>query len=261
MPVEVAVYFDKKNVRRVIDSLQALPAHLRPKYFSEEESLKSKKDEVADKKRFEKFVARNPAGFFLFADDCSYNFFIHERGYSRLFCDIQNEDFYSDVPLLFETMVSAAPIFGFAGENQEEVPSADGSYVITHSEVHSEYKHRNCYYITIGDNNIESWIGTDLDKYIPGVYWYTLLSDELLKKHHIDLASLSAEAISTETLGDGSIYLLKFYESPDEWKQNAERLDTLCERIDGIFSRRSVESAVSGVSNYLEYDDIIADWQ
>jgi len=261
MPVEVVVYFDKKDIQQVIDSLQALPTHLQPKYFSEEETLKSKKDEVADKKRFEKFIARNPAGFFLFADGCLYDLSIHERGYSKIFCDVQNEEFYSYIPLLFQTLASATLIFGFAGENQERVPNADGSYVITHEEVRSEHDHRNTHFITIGMNHIESGVGHDLDKYIPGVYWYTLLSDELLNKHHVDLASLSAEAISTETLGDGSLHLLKFYESPGEWKQHAERLDNLCERTDGIFSRRSVESAVSGVSSYLEYNDIIADWR
>jgi hypothetical protein len=261
MPVEVAVYFDKKNVQRVIDSLQALPAHLRPKYFSEEEALKSKKDEIANKKRFEKFIVRNPAGFFLFADDCSYNLFVHERGYSKLFIDVQNDDLYSDVPLFFEAVVSVAPIFGFAGENKVRELEADGSYVITHEKVTNEHDHRNKYFVTIGMNHIESGIGNDLDKYIPGVYWYTLLSDELLSKHGVDLTSLSAEAISTEMLGDGSFYLLKFYENPKDWRKNAERLDNLCEHTDGVFSRSSVESAVSGVSNYLEYDNIIADWQ
>ncbi len=124
-----------------------------------------------------------------------------------------------------------------------------------------EYKHRNRHYITIGINQIEAWIGRDLEKYIPGVYWYTLLSDELPSKHGVDLASLSAEAISTETLGDGSLHLLKFYENPEDWKDNAERLDKLCERTDGVFSRKSVEAAVSDVTNYLEYSDIIADWR
>jgi len=124
-----------------------------------------------------------------------------------------------------------------------------------------EHEHRNRHYITIGKNHIESWIGRDLEKYIPGVYWYTLLSDELLSKHGVDLASLSAEAITTETLGDGSLHLLKFYENPEDWKENAERLDDLCERTDGVFSRRPIEVAVISVSNYLEYDDIIAEWR
>ncbi len=261
MPVEVVVYFDNRNIQQVIDSLQALPTHLQPRYFSEEETLKSKKDEVVNKKRLEKFIACNPAGFILFADACLYDLSIHERGYSKIYCDVEDEVLYSYIPLLFQTLASVTPIFGFAGENQERLPDADGSYVITHEKVSSEHDHRNTYFITLGMNHIESGIGHDLDKYIPGIYWYTLLSDELLNKHHVDLASLSAEVISAETLGDGSLHLLKFYENPGDWRENAERLDTLCERTDGVFSRRSVESAVSGVSNYLEYNDIIAEWR
>lgn len=261
MPVELGFFFDKKNVRQLIDLLQTLPAYLKPIYFGEEETLKNKKDQLADGPRFEKFMSRNAEGFFLFADACVYNLFIHEVGYSRFFCDIQSEEFYLDCPLIFKAVAPILPSFGFVGENQEREPDSDGSYVITHEQVTSERDHRNKHFVTIGKNHIESGIGNDLNKYIPGVYWYTLLSDDLLSKHGVDLASLSDEAISNEPLGDGSLHLLKFYEKPQDWKVNAERLDNLCEKVDGVFSRRSVEAAVQGVSNYLEYDDIIADWR
>ena len=261
MPVEVGIYFDKKEAKQLIHLLQELPIHLRPNHFSEEEALKSEKDKISDKKRFEKFMGQNPAGFFLFARDCIFNLSIHDVGYSTLFADIEDEAYYPDVLMLFSVVVPVAPVFGFAGWNQERELDTDGSYAITHEKVTSEHDHRNKHFIVIGMNHIESGIGNDLDRYIPGMYWYTLLSDKLLSKHGVDLASLSAEAISTETLGGGSLHLLKFYENPEDWRENAEHLDDLCERTDGVFSRRSVEAAVSGVSNYLEYDDIIADWR
>lgn len=259
MMVEIGIYFDKNRINKVIDLLQVLPAHLRPNYFSEEETRKSEKDKIENKKRFDKFMNRNATGFFLFAEYCTYDLSIHDIGYSTLFVDMKGEA-YSDVSMLFDAIVPASPVFGFAGWNQEREPDAGGSYVITHGKVTSERDHRNKNFITIGMNHIESGIGNDLDKYIPGVYWCTLLSDELLNKHGVELASLSAEAITTEILGDGHFHLLKFYENPEDWRQNSERLDDLCERIDGIFSRRSVESAVQGISNYLEYDEIITDW-
>jgi hypothetical protein len=48
---------------------------------------------------------------------------------------------------------------------------------------------------------------------------------------------------------------------PEGWKDNAERLDNLCERIEGVFSRRAVEAAVAGATNFLEYDEAIANWR
>ena len=242
MAVKIGVYFDQEDAERVIDSLQSLPSTIRPIFFSEEESLKSRNDQLIDEQRFRKFRDRNPAGFFLFSESCSYNFFINRKGYSVAFLYLEDRRLYTEIPILFGAVAAAAPMFGHAGDSEE-------------------YDHRNRYYITIGMNQVEDWIGRDLEKYIPGTYWYTLLSDELLSKHGVDLASLSAEAISTETLGGGSLHLLKFYENPEGWRENAEHLDDLCERTDGVFSRRSVEAAVSGVSNYLEYDDIIADWR
>jgi PKD domain len=161
----------------------------------------------------------------------------------------------------FKCSAEHKPVFGFACDYQKPVPDANGSYVISHRGARSEYDHRNRYYITLGKNNIEDWIGRKLEKYIPGVYWYTLLSDGLLTQHGVKLADLAAEAMTAETLGDGSLHLLKFFESPEEWKENARRLDDLCERIEGVFSRRLVEAAVAGITNYLEYDETIAHWR
>ena len=84
---------------------------------------------------------------------------------------------------------------------------------------------------------------------------------QLLKQHGVKLADLSVEAVATETLGDGSLHLLKFFEKPEDWRQNAERLDNLCERVNGVFSRRSVEAALVGITSYAEYDEAIAHWR
>lgn len=243
MSVEVVIYFEKKDVEKLITSLMGLPEALIPRIFGASENRKNKKDQVADEERFKSFKQRNPAGFFLYAENCTYNLFIHSRGYSILYVDVlklgQNFSFIQDV---FHAVLSVQPVFGYAAEIDE-------------------HKHRNVYKITIGMNHIEEGVGRDLDKYIPGVYWQTMLPDALLKKHHVDIASLETEAISSETLGDGSFHLLKFYESPDDWKQNAERLDNLCQRTDGMFSKRSVELAVAGVATFQEYDDIIFEWR
>lgn len=243
MSVQIGVFFDKQDVEKLISSLMTLPEALIPKIFSSSENRKYKKDQVADKERFESFKQRNPAGFFLYAESCTYNLFIHSKGYSILYVDeFKFGQDYKLIRHIFRATLSVRPVFGYAAEFDER-------------------KHRNVYEITIGMNHIEDGVGRDPDKYIPGVYWQTLLPDALLSKHHVDLASLETEAISSETLGDGSFHLLKFYESPDDWKLNAERLDNLCQRTDGIFSKKSVELAVAGVETFQEYDDIIFEWR
>ncbi len=241
MTVKIGFYFDKASVDRVINGLVTLSEPLKPVFFSEEEQIKSENDRLSNHERFEKFRERNQAGFFLFSDDCSYNFFLYDKGYSVVYIYIDTQE-SGKLEEIFKSVSRAQPVFGHA----------------SHSD---EYDHRNRYYITIGKNHIEDWIGRKLDKYISGVYWYTLLSNELLEKHQVDLTNLSSEAISIETLNNGSMHLLKFYEKPESWRENADRLDDLCEKVDGVFSRRSVELAVKGVTSYMEYDDIIAGWR
>lgn len=243
MPVEMAIYLEEKDVETLIASLMGLPEALIPKIFSASENRKNKKDQVADEERFKSFKQRNPAGFFLYAESCTYNLFIHSRGYSILYVDgLKAGQSYNFIHDIFRAVLKVSPVFGYAADRDER-------------------HHRNRIYRTFGEHQTESWIGRDLNKYIPGVYWQTLLPNALLSKHHVDINSLEAEAISSEVLGDGSFHLLKFYESPNGWKQNADRLDNLCQRIDGIFSKSSVELAVANVATMQEYDDIIFEWR
>jgi hypothetical protein len=242
--IESTVYFEKgANPGSLAETLKALPEPIRPIYFAEDEGKIVKANRLDDEARFRAFLKENAIGFFLYAENRTcINISTPTVGYAKVTLDLA-EGLPGELALaLFRCLAESNPVFGYACK-------------------YDEYKHRNRYYITLGKNNIEDWIGRKLDKYISGVYWHTLLPDGLLAKHGVKLTDLSAEAISTETLGDGSLHLLKFFENPEEWKENASRLDSLCERVEGVFSRRAVEAAVDGVTNFLEYDDIIAKWR
>jgi hypothetical protein len=67
--------------------------------------------------------------------------------------------------------------------------------------------------------------------------------------------------MSTETLGEGSTHLLKFYERPEDWELHVQRLDDLCERVQGVFSRRAVEAAAESAESFLEFDEAISMWR
>lgn len=237
------VFFEKSaNSSVLARGLQQLPEIVRPIYFSEDERGTNTSNLISEKDMFESFLSKNPTGFFLHAE--GKTLFDISR---RLDCVEVTLYLAEELPAelileLFGCLAKYQPIFGFGCSE-------------------SEYFHRNRYYITIGKNHIEDWVGRKLDRYIPGVYWCTLLSDQILDQHRVSLSDLSSEAVSNEVLGESSLHLLKFYSDPENWQENTERLDRLCERIDGIFSKRAVESAVEDVSNYMEYDEIIAGWR
>lgn len=244
MMITATLFFENGvDVSSLIGDLQGLPEPIRPVYFAEDEGKIIKANVLSDEARFRDFRKANPTGFFLYAENKTlFDVSTRRVGYAEVTMYLV-EGLPSDLVAVFcRTLAGCKPVFGFGCDEDE-------------------YKHRNRYYITIGKNHIEDWIGRKLEKYISGVYWYTLLSDGLLTQHGVKLANLSVEAIATETLGDGSLHLLKFFERPEDWKENADRLDDLCERVDGMFSRRSVEAAVAGITNYLEYDEAIVHWR
>jgi hypothetical protein len=242
--ITATLYFENGvDAARIVNDLRGLPELIRPVYFAEDEGKIVKANLLTDEKRFQDFRKENPLGFFLYAKNKTcFDISTRNVGYDESTLWLSDE-LPSELAVVFlRTLAVHKPVFGF-GCNYDE------------------YIHRNRYYITIGKNHIEDWIGRKLNKYVSGVYWYTLLSDKLLNQHGASLADLATESIANETMGDGSLHLLKFYEKPEEWQQNTSRLDDLCARVDGVFSRRSVEAALTGVTTYPEYDDVIARWR
>lgn len=242
--IMATLYFENGiNVGSLMDDLRGLPEPIKPVYFTENEGKIIKTKVLSKEARFREFIKENPTGFFLYATNKTlFDVSTRRVGYTDITLYLADGLPSELVVAFFKSLVGHKPVFGFACDEVE-------------------YDHRNRHYITIGKNHIESWIGRNLEKYISGIYWYTLLSDDLLNKHGVILADISAEATSIEILGDGSRYLIKFYEKPEDWKRNVERMDDLCARVDGVFSKRSVEIAVAGIMNYPEYDEVIARWR
>lgn len=242
--IEATTYFENGvDVDVLVNALETLPESVRPIYFAEDEGKVSKDNRLDDKESFRVFLERNAIGFFLYAEngtciDISTPF----AGYAKATLNVPEELANKLVRSVFCCLADLNPVFGYACE-------------------YEEYKHRNRYYVTFGKNHIEDWIGRKLERYISGVYWHTLISDKLLARHGIKLSDLITEAEVCEPLGNGAVHLLKFFENPKDWKDNSNRLDDLCERIEGMFSRRSVEAALVGVTNFLQYDEVIANWR
>lgn len=166
------LHFRKEALEDILDILLKLPEPFRPTKFSHyERQVRNKEDLIANKKRFEKFKEDNPLGYFLFAPKCKYN--ISNYSKSPLEVDVYRtrgkEDFKKTEEIL-KNLASEKTIFGFLCSR-------------------AELKNRNYCYIDLRDvpgskfTSISGFIGRDLGKYIPGVYWVTIVSGELLEKH------------------------------------------------------------------------------
>ena len=237
--VEVRVSFDKERLAVLLNALANLPAPIKPQYFGEEEKLGSQANRVDDAELFSDFVRSYPGGFFLFADEWTYQIFTAGERPARFtaYCSAPPSD--AVLKRFFELMASVEVPFALAADE-------------------SEYEHRNRLYQRIGENDVESWVGRDIRKYLPGLYWYTMASESLLQEHGVDITKLSANTLSSERFG--KCHLFKFFERAEDWKKQAAKLDELCETTEGIFSSRQVSAEAGRARNYVEYSNIVGQW-
>ena len=242
--MEAEAYFSPDaGARELVDILLRLPSPLTPVRFSETEGRAPKANRVSDGRRFSEFVERNLFGFFLFTEDRSLIDISPApggRGHARISLDVKSGD-PGVAEQFLSTMAEHAPVFGYAGE-------------------HEERRHRNYKIQPLAPPDVSygSYIGRDLDRYVSGVYWQTLLSTALLDRHGIE--ELRQHAVSTKSLGGGAVRMLKFFDDPSNWREHADRLDDLCENTRGIFSRRILDAEAEGVDECDKYTSILYGW-
>lgn len=137
-------------------------------------------------------------------------------------------------------MVAAQPTFGFACTPEER-------------------EYRNRVIVKQGINTIESWVGRDYQKYVPGFYWLTLLPDVLAKKHGVSLSEVEKVAQEHMEL-EGGQHLFRFYERPEDW-QSTDKVAKLCASLPGVFDVGKVKPQAEAAKNFLELDEMLGDWK
>lgn len=235
--IEVGLEFED-SIERVMATFASLPAPLRPTHFSHKETISRDADCIDDQKRFSVFLAKSKSGFFLLGSQVTYS--IRVALGKPLVCDC----FIDVAPVLakqfLEHMSKAKPCFGFACAP-------------------SEREHRNRVTAQQGANTIESWVGRNTQKYVPGFYWLTLLPDALAEQHGIPLSSVEQVAHEHVEL-EGGQHLFRFYERPEDWQTTNAVVD-LCASLPGVFNIEKIRSRLSGVESFLELNSKLQEWK
>jgi hypothetical protein len=131
------------------------------------------------------------------------------------------------------------PIFGFACTQEERV-------------------YRNRITTTFGINVMESWVGRNTRKYIPGLYWWTLLPASLAEQHGVSLPALERSAQEHIELS-GQQHLLRFYKEPEDWR-SASFMADLYRSYPGIFDVEKLRPKLQGKTKFLEINAILDEW-
>ena len=229
---EAGIEFET-DVREIVDTFLTLPAPLRPTHFSHSEKVADVCDKVGDSDRLSAFLKRSQSGFFFVAAGLTYSVRI------ALGKPTQCDCFLDVSPALLETflahMATARPIFGFSCEPQER-------------------EQRNRVVIKQGESVIESWVGRDLSKYIPGLYWLTLLPQGLIDRHNIPLSTLQAIAKKHHVL-KGGLHLFQFYDAPEDWSSNG------LVSLPGIFNVEMARAELATAKNFVEFNLLLKRWK
>ena len=140
-----------------------------------------------------------------------------------------------------EHMAAVKPVFGFAS-------------------AWDEYAHRNEIDVRLRLYREQSIVGKDVSKYVPGLYWVTLLPSGLAERHGVPLSEVRQAALEHVDLGGGQ-RLFRFHDHPSKWRERTDELDGLCAALPGIFNIAALRARLVGVTEEKEYEAIVDPWR
>jgi hypothetical protein len=234
--IDVELEFHPGALKQVVHKLLSLPAELRPTHHSLGEDEKGQP--IKDPQGFANSLEERSPGPFLTGRHCTFYFSLAAP--RPIICR-GNLDV---APALSKTFMmeiaSLNPIFGFACLAEERC-------------------HRNRVVTRQGANTIESWVGRDTQKYVPGFYWLTLLSDSVMSQHGVPLAAVMAVA-QQHVEPKGGQHLFQLYGRPEDWS-GTTAVDELCASLPGVFSVDKIKPPPSTATSFLELSSMLRAWK
>ena len=234
--IESILEFQPTALHSVVAALCALPEGLRPTHHSLGEDEAGKP--ILNTGKFLESLTGAKLGPFLRGPGVIYD--IRLAGSKPILCNCFLEVDPALAKEFLIQMATAQPIFGFACASEERT-------------------HRNRVIVKQGVNTIESWVGRDPQKYIPGFYWLTLLPKALAEKHDVPLSAV--EKIAKEHIElEGGQHLFRFYERPEDWR-TAPDVAALCSSLPGVFDVEKVKPLLPAAKNFLDLDEVLRSWK
>lgn len=234
--IEARLEFHPGILKQLVSKLLSLPPELRPSHHSLGEDEKGQL--INDPMGFANSLKERSPGPYLTGDRCSYD--ISLAAPKPIICHGCLDVEPALAKQFMMEMASLNPIFGFACMQEERYQ-------------------RNRVTTQQGINTIESWVGRDTQKYVPGFYWLTLLPDALVKQHDIQLAVV--EAVAQEHIElEGGQRLLRFYERPEDWQKTAA-VTELCASLSGVFDVDKIRPQLSAAKNFLDLNSMVREWK
>jgi hypothetical protein len=112
----------------------------------------------------------------------------------------------------------------------------------------------------MGTSTIETWVGRDLARYLPGFYWLTGVSADLAQRCGVGaevLHKIDGAAVSSDTSGSLTV---RMPGSPRQWTTWKEKVDSFCLAHPGVFSLDRILPKLVAAKTYRELSYVLREW-
>jgi hypothetical protein len=226
--------------------IAALPLPFRPQYFSRGGRVRNKAEcLIEDEARFRDFVAervRQVSGFDLIGERIRYGLFVGETrtaehqsthiGCSATLAGARWSS--SDLLALLKLLCRAQ------GVERAEACRRD------------EWEYRHLCLKQFADYSVQRTLGVDMSAALPGLYWWTVFSQELATRHRLDVADVQAFAKSAERWLDGDervLHAFRLYDAPEDWVAAKGDVTAFLETRSSFFSLARLAPAIDSATS------------
>jgi hypothetical protein len=240
------------SFRQLAHRVSSLPAPFRPTYFTVGERVRNKSaSRVDDTERFSAFVedhVSNVSGFDLIGERIRFGFFAGTRNArhepTHIGCSVllRGKQWTSvDLTQLLKQLCLTSGI-----------ERADAC-------LRAEWNYRHLCIKKLAQFTIERTLGVDMSAFLPGLYWWTVLSDELAARHRLDVAELAALGGHSErwfTEDHTGLHAFRLYDSPDDWEREKGRVSGFLEAHPNFFSMTRIAGRIEAAESKEAFDEV-----
>lgn len=242
----------------MLHSIAALPKPLRPNYFTVGERVRNKEaSRIDNTETFSAFVdehVRRMSGCDLIGDKISYGIFV---GAAR---DAQRQPTHVGCSVILRGPRWHPHDLEFLLRQLCTFPVVESAEAC----LREEWIHRHKYVKDIGDMSISGTLGVDISASLPGLYWWTVFSDDLAQRHNLDLNNLSTCTPLIERWVDGTgrvLHALRLYAAPQKWQEEEGRVSAFLQQHSNFFSMTRIQPAINASQTQEEFDATVRPYE
>lgn len=251
----VSVKVRVASFRRLAECVAALPEPFRPEYFTLGGRVRNKEaSRIDDAARFAAFLDDRVAkvsGFELIGEGIRFGFYV---GATR---DSRHQSTHVGCSTIVRGRRWKITDYGALLKHLCSVVGVEEADACRREE----WTHRHMLVKHFAGCSVQPPpLGVNISASLPGLYWWTVFSDQLATRHRLDVAELAVFAGHHERWftedGDG-LHAFRLYDSPDDWEQEQARVTAFLDAHPNFFSMSSIANQVEAADSRDALDAVV----